>query len=118
MSVVIHLVYGPSGEYDTYYEELIGAFLKRENAEKAGNEWFQSKTNPKDLPMSLEKFEELNFGYADDDYDEEGPRGRDGFTEEDFNKMDSVWENQYESFYDPIYKEVEISDISELKDLF
>jgi hypothetical protein len=32
--------------------------------------------------------------------------------------MDLIWENQYESFYDPIYKEIEISDISELKDLF
>ena len=37
-NIKIYLAWGPSGEYDTYYEECLGAFLKRENAEKAGKE--------------------------------------------------------------------------------
>ena len=52
-NIKIYLAWGPSGEYDTYYEECLGAFLKRENAEKAGKEWYDKKTNSfKDLPMT------------------------------------------------------------------
>lgn len=71
MSVTLYLVLGPSGEYEDYYEETIGLYFKRENAEKAGKDWYNSKVNP-NLPMTLERFEELCFGYADDDYEEEG----------------------------------------------
>lgn len=117
-NIKIYLAWGPSGEYDTYHEECLGAFLKRENAEKAGKEWYDKKTNSNnDLPMTLEEFQKLNFGYADDDYEEEGERGRDGYTEEDFERMDEAWDNQYETFYDPIITEVEIMDFHELKNL-
>ena len=117
-NIKIYLAWGPSGEYDTYYEECLGAFLKRENAEKAGKEWYDKKTNAfNDLPMTLEEFQKLNFGYADDDYEEEGERGRDGYTEEDFEKMDEAWDNQYETYYDPRITEVEIMDFHELKNL-
>ena len=117
-NIKIYLAWGPSGEYDTYYEECLGAFLKRENAEKAGKEWYDKKTNANnDLPMTLEEFQKLNFGYADDDYDGEGDRGRDGYTEEDFERMDEAWDNQYETYYDPRITEVEIMDFNELKDL-
>ena len=99
-NIKIYLAWGPSGEYDTYYEECLGAFLKRENAEKAGKEWYDKKTNSNnDLPMTLEEFQKLNFGYADDDYEEEGERGRDGYTEEDFERMDEAWDNQYNPFF-------------------
>lgn len=119
-NIKIYLAWGPSGEYDTYNEECLGAFLKRENAEKAGKEWYDKKTNAhNDLPMTLEEFQELNFGYAyaDDDYEEEGERSRGGYTKEDFERMDEAWDNQYETFYDPIITEVEIMDFHELKDL-
>lgn len=117
MSVKLYLVLGPSGEYEDYFEETIGLYFKKENAEKAGKEWYDSKVNP-NLPMTLERFEELSFGYADDDYEEEGPRGRDGFTKSDFEKMDEAWENKWTSFYEPIIRELEIQDISEFKELF
>ena len=117
-NIKIYLAWGPSGEYDTYYEECLGAFLKKENAEKAGKEWYDKKTNAyNDLPMTLDEFQKLNFGYADDDYEEEGERGRDGYTEEDFERMDEAWDNQYETFYAPRITEVEIMDFHELKNL-
>ena len=117
-NIKIYLAWGPSGEYDTYYEECLGAFLKRENAEKAGKEWYDKKTNAfNDLPMTLEEFQRLNFGYADDDYEEEGERGRDGYTEEDFEIMDDAWDNQYEIYHNPLITEVEIMDFHELKNL-
>lgn len=117
-NIKIYLAWGPSGEYDTYYEECLGAFLKRENAEKAGKEWYDKKTNANnDLPMTLEEFQKLNFGYADGDYEGEGERGRDGYTEEDFERMDEAWDNQYETYYDPRITEVEIMDFNELEDL-
>lgn len=117
-NIKIYLAWGPSGEYDTYYEKCLGAFLKRENAEKAGKEWYDKKTNPNnDLPMTLEEFQKLNFGYSDDDYEGEGERGRDGYTKEDFELMDGAWDNQYETFHEPRITEVEIMDFHELKDL-
>ena len=117
MSVKIYLVYGPQGEYEDYYEEFIGAFINPENAHKAAEDWYEQHTSKDHLPMTLERYEELNFGYADGDWEGEGPRGRDGFTEEDFEIMEEAWSDQYNSYYDPIVREEEIKDIENLNEL-
>lgn len=117
MGIKVYLVYGPSGEYDTYYEELIGVFLNSENAQIAGEKWYKRHTDFSNAPMSLSEYEDLNEGYAEDDYDHEGPRGRDGYSEADFEKMDEIWESEFETYYQPIYKEAEIQDVSSIEDL-
>lgn len=117
MSVKVHLVFGPSGEYEDYFEELIGVFFKEENAKLAGERWYKEKTNP-DLPMSFEEYEEFNEGYADDDYDQEGSRSdKGGFSVADFEKMDEAWSDHFTIYYEPRYEEHEIEDISSLEEL-
>lgn len=115
--VVIYLAIGPSGDYDTYYEEILGAFLDPENAKRAGEDWYKKNTNP-DLPMTMEEYESLNEGYQEDDYDHEGERNNlGGHRLEDFDFMDEVWENQFTTFHDPMTKEVEIKDLDSLEKL-
>lgn len=115
----IYLAIGPSGDYDDYYEEILGAWVDEESAKKAGEEWYDEHANALNYaPMTKEEFEALNGGYAKEDYDQEGPRCNLGkYTLEDFEKMDSILMYEWETYYDPKVKEIELHDIYKLREL-
>lgn len=115
----IYLAIGPSGDYDTYYEEILGAWVDEESAKEAGEKWYDEHANAlKYAPMTKEEFEDLNEGYAMEDFDQEGPRCNLGkYTLEDFEKMDSILMYEWDSWHAPMVKEVELHDIDKLKEL-
>ena len=116
----IYLAIGPSGDYDTYFEEILGAWVDEESAKEAGEKWYDGHANALNYaPMTKEEFEDLNGGYAKEDYDQEGPRCNLGkYALEDFEKMESIlYMSEWENYYNPIIKEVELHNIDKLKKL-
>lgn len=115
----IYLAIGPSGDYDTYYEEILGAWVDEESAKKAGEKWYDEHANAFDYaPMTKEEFEDLNEGFAPEDFEQEGPRCNLGkYTLEDFEKMDSILMYEWERWHAPMVKEVELHDINKLREL-
>lgn len=110
----IFLVYGPSGDYEDYYEELLGAFLSKDNARKHAKHWYEEHTEPeKYAPMTFKEYKDLNEGYRIGDYEQEGPRDNLGkYSMSDFERMDILDEYACTLWYEPEIKEVEILDFS------
>lgn len=112
----VYLVYGPSGEYEDYYEEFLGAFLDKNNAKEKAFQWYEEHTNPeKYAPMTFKEYKDLNEGYRIGDYEQEGPRDNLGeYSVSDFERMDILAEYScsWVTWYEPEIKEVEILDFS------
>lgn len=112
----VYLVYGPSGEYEDYYEEFLGAFLSKDNARKHAEHWYREHTEPeKYAPMTFKEYKDLNEGYRIGDYEQEGPRDNLGeYSVSDFERMDILAEYNcgWVTWYKPEIKEVDILDFS------
>lgn len=83
---IVYAVISYGGEWEDKWEELETVCSSLENAEKYVKDYC-SAFDDSNLPMTMEQYQNANYGYSDEE-DSEELVDRDGFTVADFLKME------------------------------
>ena len=103
---IVYVVHAFGGEYEDRWDELLSVTFTLEDAEKIIKDYC-AMYDEKNWPMTMEEYQNANYGYADDNT---GVHiDRDGFTAEQFEEMDGLTSLRYLDLSGVMVDEVEVN---------